>query len=72
MVDRVLDAFIERRVPFSMNDIRPRLRHIGNRNVIGARVRAAKQAGRIRETGDRVASTDPGTHGHEIKVWCAA
>lgn len=69
MVDRVLEAVIARGEPFSLNEIRPRLRHIAERAVIGARVQAFARARRIRDTGARVKSTDPGTHGAEIKVW---
>lgn len=69
MVDRVLEAVIARGEPFSLNEIRPRLRHIGERSVIGARVQAFARARRIKDTGARVKSTDPGTHGAEIKVW---
>lgn len=68
-VDRVLVAFIGRGADFSLNDLRPHLRHVANRNVIGSRVQAFAQRGRIRDTGTRVPSSDPGTHGKELKVW---
>lgn len=68
-VDRVLEAFIRLGRDFTLNDMRPHLRHVAVRNVIGSRVNAFAQAGRIRDTGSRVRSSDPGTHGHEIRVW---
>lgn len=68
-VDRVLVAVIRQGADFSLNDLRPHLRHVENRNVIGSRVQTFARRGLIRDTGTRVKSTDPGTHAAEIKVW---
>lgn len=68
-VDRVLVAFIAKGADFSGNDLRPHLRHVANRNVIGSRIQTFARRGRIRDTGTRIKSTDPATHAHEIRVW---
>lgn len=68
-VDRVLIAFIRKGADFTINDLRGHLRHVANRNVIGSRVQTFARRGRIRDTGARVPSSDPGTHGKELKVW---
>lgn len=68
-VDRVLVAFIRKGADFTLNDIRPQLHHVENRNVIGSRIQTFARRGRIRDTGARVTSSDPGTHGKELKVW---
>lgn len=71
LVDRVLAARIKRGGRFSLNDLRPQLRAVRSRSVIGARVNAAARRGEIRRV-DYTPSTDPGTHGHPVAVWEAA
>lgn len=71
LVDRVLTARIRRGGRFSLNEIRGQLAAVREKSVIGARVNAAARRKEIRKV-DRVPSTDPATHGHEIAVWEAA
>jgi len=52
--------------PFSANQAREI--HGVRGGVVGAAFTAARKAGLIRRIG-REASTDPGTHGHEIGQW---
>jgi hypothetical protein len=70
-VDAVLERFIRGGRPFSANDTRRHL--VGVKGaVVGAGFRKAAQSGRIVRTGRRYASTDPGTHAHQIDEWVAA
>lgn len=56
-------------VPFTMNDIRPKLATVKNKNKIGDAFRALKKSGVIADTRRTTPSTDPKTKGHEIKIW---
>ncbi len=67
-IDAVLSRFIGSGRPFSANDTRPHLSGVKG-SVIGARFQAAARAGRMKRTGERVTSTDPGTHAHRIDEW---
>lgn len=53
---------------FSANDFRHVLPEQGT-GFVGAACRGLAKSGVIRETGDFVASTLPGTHGHRIAVY---
>lgn len=68
-VDRVLTAFIAKGADFTIDDLHPHLRHVEQRNVIGSRVNTFARRGRIRDTGARVKSRTPSTHGREVRVW---
>lgn len=68
LVDSVIEAYCQIGGAFSLNDLRPHLVGVQERNVIGSRMRVWSQRGRIRCVG-RVASTEPGTHAREIRVW---
>lgn len=70
-VDAVLTRFIATGRPFSANDTRPHLVGVKG-SVVGSRWGAASRAGRIKRTGRRFPSTDPGTHLHHIDEWRAA
>lgn len=52
---------------FSANDIRDHLPNVATQ-IIGARFRILAKRKEIRDTGQRVMSSDPDTR-HEIKVW---
>lgn len=67
-VDVVLSRFISSGRPFSANDTRPLLSGVKGA-VVGSRFNAAARAGRIKRTGNRIASTDPGTHAHRLDEW---
>ncbi|WP_431889403.1 hypothetical protein [Nocardiopsis alba] len=54
--------------PFSANTIRDQIPEGVRPNAIGGRFRHAARRGLIRPVG-YVASTDPGTHGHPVRVW---
>lgn len=71
VVDQAIKACAEKGRPFSANDVRPLLPAGIRKNLVGARFLAASRAGLIRRVG-AVASTDPGTHAHEVKLWEAA
>lgn len=71
LVDRVLARFISSGRPFTANDTRPHLVGVKG-SVIGSRFNAASRQGRMKRTGNRVPSTDPGTHAHRIDEWIAA
>jgi hypothetical protein len=68
-VDRVLTAFIAKGLDFTIDDLHPHLRHVQQRNVIGSRVQTFARRGRIRDTGARIKSRTPSTHGREVRVW---
>lgn len=58
-------------VPFSVNDCRDDFPDV-NGSVIGGRFNALGKAGLIVKTGNRVPSTLPNTHGHELHEWTGA
>ena len=70
-VDAVLARFIASGRPFSANDTRRELTGVKG-SVVGSRFSAASKARRIKRTGRRFPSTDPGTHLHHIDEWIAA
>ncbi len=70
-VDAVLARFIASGRPFSANDTRAELEGVKG-SVVGSRFSAASKARRIKRTGNRFPSTDPGTHLHHIDEWIAA
>lgn len=67
-----IDAAIRRAAAsgreFSVNDIRGDFPDVTGA-VVGGRFTVAANAGLIRDTGKRVPSTLPSTHGHEVRVW---
>ncbi|MEU0493529.1 hypothetical protein ABZ249_30245 [Nocardiopsis sp. NPDC006139] len=67
-VDRLIAAHAATGEPFSANTIRPSLPEGIRPAAIGGRFRYAASRGLIRPVG-YVASTDPGTHGHPVRVW---
>lgn len=71
VVDRAIKECAATGRPFSANDVRPLLPPGIRKNLVGARFLAASRSGLIRRVG-AVASTDPGTHAHEVKLWEAA
>lgn len=54
--------------PFSSNDLRKHIPEGVRPNAIGGRFAQARRRGLIRPV-DWVASTDPGTHSHPVRVW---
>lgn len=70
VIDQAIDHLADQGREFSANDLRELLPHV-RQPLIGARVRAAAKARRIRHTGRYTPSTLPSTHGHDIKVWAA-
>ena len=69
LIDSVLRGMVDAGAPFSLNDCRHKLTRVTRKNLIGDRVRSFQKARLIEHTGDFIASTDRGTHGHPIKVW---
>ena len=65
-VDAAIRAAAATGLPFSANSIRSQ--HGVKGPVVGAAFTAARKAGLIERIG-REASTDPGTHGHEVGTW---
>ena len=67
-----LDSLIARYAvtgkPFSSNDLRSQLPAGIKKAAVGARFSHASRQGLIRAV-DWVASTDPGTHSHPVRVW---
>jgi len=70
-VDRMIAACAQTGAPFSANDIRDRIPAGIRPAAIGGRFRAAARRGLIRPVG-YVPSTDPGTHGHPVRLWQGA
>lgn len=57
--------------PTSANDFRDALPEIGDRSLIGARIRSLLMQKRLVRVGE-VVSTDPGTHAKRIGLYVAA
>ena len=70
-IDAAILAAAQSGREFSANDIRDKFPGITGA-VVGGRFTAAANAGLIRDTGKRVPSTLPSTHGHEVRVWIGA
>lgn len=70
-IDHAIRTVAQQLRVFSANDVRPRLPHGVNPNLIGARFIALAKSKEIRKV-DEVPSTDPGTHGKKVAVWEAA
>lgn len=67
---RIIRDAARARTTFSSNDIRHQLDAAQVRGpVVGAAFSKCARDGMIRHAGDYVPSTDPGTHGHPVKVW---
>jgi hypothetical protein len=69
-IDQAIAHFARTDRPFSANDVRPHLPQV-RRPAIGARFNAASRRGLIRPIG-YTPSSDPGTHGHPIRLWIGA
>jgi hypothetical protein len=67
-VDQLIARHAKTGQPFSANSIRSQLPEGIRPNAIGGRFRYAASRGLIRPVG-YVASTDPRTHGHPVRVW---
>lgn len=67
-VDALIARYAKAGEPFSANSIRGQLPEGIRPNAIGGRFREASRRGLIRPVG-YVASTDPRTHGHPVRVW---
>jgi hypothetical protein len=70
LIDQAIRTLAETGRPFSANSLRPLLPDVPGA-LMGARFMAAARRGQIRKVGTEP-STDPGTHGHDIKVWIKA
>jgi hypothetical protein len=67
---RIIRDAARARTTFSSNDIRHQLDAAQVHGpVVGAAFSKCARDGMIRHAGDYVPSTDPGTHGHPVKVW---
>lgn len=67
-VDALIARYAATGQPFSANTIRDQLPEGIRPAAIGGRFREASRRGLIRPVG-YVASTDPRTHGHPVRVW---
>jgi hypothetical protein len=70
-LDQLIAAMAATGERFSANSIRSQLPEGIRPNAIGGRFRMAAERGLIRPVGF-VASTDPRTHGHAVRVWQGA
>lgn len=67
VIDQGIAALNARGLPWSANDLRPRLPAVRSA-LIGARFLAATKRGEMTRTG-WVTSTDPGTHARPVALW---
>ena len=67
-LDQLIATYAATGEPFSANTIRSQIPEGIRPGAIGGRFRHASRRGLIRPVG-YVASTDPGTHGHSVRVW---
>ena len=75
-VQHALIAVRNRREPFTSAEVRAELHNHGvaivRPNAIGAVIKSAARAGRIRATGDFVPSPVKGQHDRPLRVWVAS
>jgi len=69
-IDAAIGRWAAKGVEFSANDLRGEFEVTGA--VVGGRFNVAARAGLIVDTGKRVASTLPSTHGHPVILWRGA
>lgn len=67
-LDQLIATYAESGEPFSANTLRAQIPEGVRPAAIGGRFRHAARRGLIRPVG-YVASTDPGTHSHPVRVW---
>jgi len=70
-LDQIIAEHAATGEPFSANDVRPHLPEEVRPAAVGGRFRHAARRGVIRPIG-YVASTDPGTHAHPVRLWKGA
>ena len=67
-LDNLIATYAATGKPFSANDLRKHIPEGVRPNAVGGRFSYARRRGLIRAIG-WVASTDPGTHAHPVRVW---
>lgn len=68
VLDQIIARFAATGEPFSANEVRKHIPEGVRKAAVGGRFRHAARRGLIRPVG-YVASTDPRTHGHPVRVW---
>ena len=71
LIDRAIRHCLENLTEWSANDCQQWLSQVRNRNLIGQRFGRWRKDRLIEHTGDYVASTNPATNRHDVKIYRA-